>query len=398
MSKSTRKRSGGKPDKPYPDFPLFPHASGRWAKKIRGKHHYFGPWDDPDGALQRYLDQRDALHAGRLPRVPGGGLTVRDLVNRFLTSKKVFLDAGEIAPRTWKDYYASCERIIQAFGKTRLVDDLASDDFEQLRATMSETMGPNFLKVEITRVKSVFKYAFDSGLLDRPVRYGPTFKVPSKRVLQKARSAAGLRMFEAAEIRTMIEAASPQLKAMILLGVNCGFGNHDVATLPLSALDLENGWVEHPRPKTGVERRCPLWPETVAAIREAISIRPEPKTPANADLVFLTRQHRNRWVRLVGNSWSDAICNAMRELLTELGLKRPGRNFYALRHTFETIGGESIDQVAVDHVMGHDRGDMASVYRERISDERLIAVTNHVREWLFGDHSGAGTRPAIGQS
>jgi hypothetical protein len=27
---------------------------------------------------------------------------------------------------------------------------------------------------------------------------------------------------------------------------------------------------------------------------------------------------------------------------------------------------------------------MASVYRERISEERLRAVTDHVRKWLFG--------------
>lgn len=254
------KVKGQKPEKPYEGFPLFPHATGRWAKKIRGKMHYFGPWADPDAALAKYLDQRDDLHAGRTPRVRGDGLVVRELLNRFMTSKQHLLDAGEITRRTWSDYHATCERLEAAFGLTRLVEDLAADDFERLRASLAKTWGPVALGNEIQRVRVVFKYAYDSGLIEHPMRFGPGFKRPSKRVLRKARNDKGPRMFEAAEVRAVLDKALPQLKAMILLGVNCGFGNADCGNLPLAALDLERGWVNYPRPKTGVQRRCPLWP------------------------------------------------------------------------------------------------------------------------------------------
>jgi integrase len=93
------------------------------------------------------------------------------------------------------------------------------------------------------------------------------------------------------------------------------------------------------------------------------------------------------FVTVRGGSWhkkvdDNPISKEMRKLLNSLNIEG-SRSFYALRHTFETIGGEAKDQVAVDHIMGHARDDMASVYRERISDERLKAISDHVRAWLF---------------
>ena len=389
MSKST---TSHKPTKPYKDYPLYAHATRRWAKKIKGRIHYFGPWDDPDGALQRYLDQRDDLMAGRTPRVKAEGLTIRDLLNRFLTAKKMMVDAGEITPRTFADYHATCQRIATAFGKDRLVDDLAADDFRRLRANIAKVWGPVRLGNEIQRVRSVFKFGFDEGLLAVPIRYGQAFTKPSRRVIRKLRNGNGPRMFEAHEIRAILGAAPLNLRAMVLLGVNCGFGNADCANLPRKALDLKGGWVDYPRPKTGIPRRCPLWPETVAALREVLHHRPKPKDAAHAGLVFITRKRES----YAKDTADNPITKAMRALLKELGIQRPYVGFYALRHTFETIGGDARDQVAVDHIMGHARDDMASVYRERISDARLRAVVEHVHAWLFPSRSDCQDGERVG--
>jgi integrase len=383
---------------PYPEYPLFPHATGRWAKKVREKLHFFGRWDGEDGtawqqALELYQLQIDDLRAGRRPRTRTDGLTLRELVNRFLTTKRHLVDTSELTPRTFADYHATCARVLEVFGKGRLVVDLAADDFERLRKAIAKTYGPVALGNEIQRCRVLFKYAYDSGLIDRPVRYGQTFKRPNKKTLRLVRNEKGLRMFEADELRRLIAKAAMSLKAMILLGINAGFGNHDVATLPITALDLKGGWVNYPRPKTAIKRRCKLWPETIAAIEVALKARPAAREQAAEGMVFVTK-YGKCWAKSprlsedpdapneVKANVDNPVTKETRKLLDKLKMHRPGLGFYALRHTFETVAGESKDQVAVDSIMGHSDPSMAAVYRERISDERLVAVSKYVRDWL----------------
>jgi integrase len=78
----------------------------------------------------------------------------------------------------------------------------------------------------------------------------------------------------------------------------------------------------------------------------------------------------------------DALSQRFRKLLDLLGINSR-KNFYTLRHNFETIAGESKDQVAVDCIMGHVDPSMAAQYRENVSDARLLAVVNVVRAWVF---------------
>jgi|GEM_PF-5196784 len=83
------------------------------------------------------------------------------------------------------------------------------------------------------------------------------------------------------------------------------------------------------------------------------------------------------------------VTQQFKKFLATLGING-SRGFYCLRRGFETIGGDSRDQVAVDHIMGHApaSGDMGAVYRQRIDDERLKAVAQHVRDWLFPKAKG----------
>lgn len=123
-----------------------------------------------------------------------------------------------------------------------------------------------------------------------------------------------------------------------------------------------------------------MWPETAAAIRAALDKRPTPKSEENAGLVFLTR---------CGDSWHTGtpdgpLSRETGKLLRRLGINgRKRLGFYTLRHTFRTIADESRDQPAVDFVMGHEVPHMSAIYRETISDERLRAVADYVRKWLF---------------
>jgi integrase len=379
MDNSTTRRSIRKPPKPYTDYPLFAHATGRWAKKIRGKFYYFGPWTDPDKALEKYKSQREALHSGRTPRPTPGEITIKDLCNSFLTAKKARVESGELAQRSWADYHATCTRIVKYFGRDRHVNDIGPKDFEYFRNKLARLWGPTTLGNEIRRVRVVFNYAYKQDLIDRPLKFGD-FTPPSKKVMRLERAKRGARMFEAKELQKILEKANGIMRAMVYLGINCGLGNMDIATLTEDKLDLKKGWLNYPRPKTGIPRRCPLWKKTIDAVKRAIKDRPTPQDTEHAKHVFVTK-YGQPWAKAVGRA--NPISQKFKKLLDDLKLHRHGLSFYGLRHTFETIAGDSRDQVAVDAIMGHADDSMAGLYSERISDDRLMAVVDHVHKWLF---------------
>lgn len=445
MLNSNIGRRDQKPEKPTSDFPLFPHANGRWAKKVRGKTRYFGPWDDPDGALQEWLQQKDDLLAGKNPAKSGkvgrpvkrkkpspdfplfphangywakkikgrlvyfgkiskdpkgkaalsqwkseevaweegrnpreekqekaDSITVTDVCDKFLIWKQDLIDSEELTKRTFDGYKQITDILVATFGE-KPAEDLKPDDFQALRAKMAKNWGPVRLGNSIQIVRSVFKFAFENDIIKSSIRFG-TFKKPAPKVMLKHKTSKGKQMFSPEQFQAALAKATPNMRAMMLLGLNGGLGNTDVSELKPDAFDLVGGWLDYPRAKTGRPRRIPLWPETIKAVQAVLKSQPE-----KADLLFVGKR---------GKTYADGkhgyrVHQEFKRVLDASGVK--GRTFYDLRRTFQTIGEGARDLPAVQAIMGHSPSsdDMSSVYRQTVDDERLKAITDHVHAWAF---------------
>jgi integrase len=372
-----------KPRKPYQNYPLYAHASRRWAKKIRGRTHFFGPWrDDPQfyeqdwkAALERYEHGVHDLQRGRKPRPMGQdeqAITVEYLVNSFLAHREALVESGELQRQTWLDYKSIGEELVRKLGRYTNVEQLTPADFADLRKHFAKGKSLVTLKNSITRSMAIINYAHKQRLVRHPIDVGESFKKPKKVALKREKLASGGKSFTIEELRLLYHAANPQMKCFILLGLNGGMGNGDVGQL--ERRHIVDGWIDFPRPKTLVDRRFPLWKETVRAIGQTAQTK-------RADLpnVFLTK-YGLVWFKDNGD---DPISKEFRKLCLDCGVHKHGRGFYSLRHQFRSIARGCRDREAVDFVMGHADGTVAESYMEwGIDDARLKAVTDHVYAWV----------------
>ncbi|TWT95775.1 tyrosine-type recombinase/integrase [Neorhodopirellula pilleata] len=380
-----------KPNKPYPDFPLFPHPCGKWAKKIKGKTCYFGHWDNPQGALQEFYsrnhdtapvqpEMRSEPDDDATPRFEDDGLLrLQEACDLFLSAKFQKCQSLEITQVTYKEYVKTCERILRFWDSRRVVESLKPSDFLAYKTDRLKTCNVQTVGNEITRVKTLLKWLWDSELTIK-IAVGPDFRKPSRKVIRRLRRIEGTKLFTADQIHALLAESGSVLRAQIFLGINCAFGNTDCQSMPQSVIDnaIKAEWIDYARVKTEVDRWCPLWPETIAALKEATSVRDAVLARTNSrfgEFAFLLA-NGNR-LGLDSVRITERFAAARKNAFIQRG------GFYWLRHTFATIAGATTDQVAVNSIMGHVDATMAANYRHHISNERLLAVTNKVRDWLF---------------
>lgn len=375
MSKSNNKKSRKiRCDK----FPLTLHKTGQYCKKIKGKIYYFGT--DKQLALQKYLEQASYLHLnkGKKP-VEDSGLTIKTLCNLYLDHQESRVNSGEIKQRQLYDQTRLLKPFVKFCGVNTQVSEITTFQLQQYRKKLvAASMAPNTINNHISAVKAMCNWAIDNEIVA---------SIPNLKAIKKISSVKQERqIFTENEIRKLLNLANDKMKAMILLGLNCGFGCTDCSELEWKSIDFKKSRIQFARTKTGVDRNLPLWDETVTALK---------KIAIEGDFVFITN-YGNKYVRVVKKEYSDGttklvnynlISAGFSKLLREAGIKaEKGTGFYTLRRTAATLAARGGDPFAVQKLLGHSDLKMASVYVQDVS-EQTDRVINNTRKLIIQDGS-----------
>jgi len=342
----------------------FHKASGNYCKTVRGKRFYLGK--NYAAALETWIKHKVDFELGVDPRKSASitatnRLTLRDGCNLFLDRRK-----DEIAEATWKSFKYECQKLVEFFGPDTPISSLTPDHFLRLKAHL-ENGNPVSFSNKVQRVKAVFRWLADRDYT-APVKYGPDFRPPDKKQLRRHRHDQAERCLSPDEFLSISNELGLEMRAATWLGFNAGFGPTDIYELPKRVVDFENAVIEWPRVKTAEDRVCPLWQETI----EALAIWDK----------FRRKQGTKRFFEFRN---ADKVSRGFADGVKRAGRQRAGASFYSCRHTLATTGRGANDDAALRLILGHvDDSILDEHYTHRFPRERLDAVSEHVRQWLFG--------------
>ena len=197
MTDSTKTKA----KKPYPDYPLTPHPRGYWVKKIKGRTHYFGPIENPQAALEKWLAEKDYLLA-ELEPPRGDGLTFNEGAQLYVDRVENLVESGELSERWIDDLVSTVRQASDVIG-TKPIDELGRDDFKALRRAFNTTrsgrqVSPVTLKKQVDRIRGLFSWLQKAGHIDATPGLRAGFRSADRRCAGSPRKRETRQAFDAA--------------------------------------------------------------------------------------------------------------------------------------------------------------------------------------------------------
>ncbi|HEX4124814.1 MAG TPA: site-specific integrase, partial [Tepidisphaeraceae bacterium] len=229
--------------KPIERFPIKPRKDGRFQKRIHGRLYYFGQNGDRDAAIRIYDRVKNDLYTGRVtPKWDAAGddqlVLLKHVAKAFVDEEWADVQAGRMSRGNYDQYARAVERFLKFIGSDRVIADVRPDTFSAYaRHLTSLNFAGNTFNRERAALAKMFTWATENGYFERPIVLGRGFRRIPKGTIRGKRSFS---MVLPGALREVIAAAGPQMRAMILLGMNAGMGAADCAQLRWSAIERVN--------------------------------------------------------------------------------------------------------------------------------------------------------------
>jgi integrase len=350
-------------------FPLTFHPTGQYCKKIKGKMYYFG--SDKKEALQKYLNQATYLHGHQenLQKPTEDHITLKQLCDMYLKYQYSKLQANDLTASHHNEQIGSLNKLMAFLGQNIDINNISTLDLQNYKRRIQKShVSVCRLNLHISIMKAVFHWARKNDVIENI----PNIDAVSRgKIIHQERFT-----FNSEQISQVLSVADVKMRAMIWLGLNCGFGCTDCSELKWTDLDLVNARVKLPRRKTGISRDLPLWPETFESLE---------KIPRTGKLVFYTSRgnpYLQTLLKTNGNgdckySTLNTITTKFSRLIKKSGFSVPrGTGFYTLRRTAATIAARSGDPFAVQRLLGHADLQMATRYVQDVSEQTDRVIKN----------------------
>jgi integrase len=237
-----------------------PISYHKWTKQFyvtrAGKRIYIG--SDKEQALKRY--HRLGLGFELIQQEPAAPIeiTIKELANRFISAQQANWRTPKDTLKCYKDWLG---RFIEDYSRLR-VADFAVEQFARWKISLKERgYSTESINHYLSAVRAMFTFAEETGLIEKALKLKRVKNEKKPRLGSNAKP-----LYATGNLRLLLEQADMQMKAMIMLALNCGFGPKDIQDLTWDQIDGER--VTLPRSKTGVCQTYLLWPETLQLLNE----------------------------------------------------------------------------------------------------------------------------------
>jgi len=335
-----------------------------------GRRIYLG--SDKNQALVKYHQLGLGVEPVQRELAPPVNVTAKNLANRFLVAQQANWRNPKTTLKCYKDWLG---RFIKDHPRLRIAD-FTVEKFAAWKLSLKERgYSPESINHYLGAVRAMFTFAEETDIVGKAPKL--------KRVKNATRPRAGSiekPLYTLDDLNRLLTKADPQLKAMIMLALNCGFGPKDIRDLTWDHIDGER--VTLPRSKTGICQTYLLWLETRVLLEEIQKRR----AALIARMARRKVQHFDNGHVFVTRFWrpwnKDAVAEQFRKLCKKAEV--PCYGFYRLRHCAST----AMSLVATPHVhrkfMRHSQLQQQVTYTH-IPDAEVDKAVMKAKKKLFGE-------------